>query len=35
MMDNVLVAQEILHSMGNNREGKKLMAIKIDMEMSL
>ena len=32
IMDNVLVAHEIIHSMGNKREGKKLMAIKIDTE---
>lgn len=31
-LDNVLIAQEILHSMGNRREGKKLMVRKIDME---
>jgi len=32
IMDNVLIAQEILHLIGNKSEGKKLMAIKIDME---
>jgi len=32
IMDNILVAQGILHSMGSKREGKKFMAIKIDME---
>jgi len=31
-MDNVLIAQEIFHSIGNKKEGKDLMAIKIDME---
>ena len=32
IMDNVLTAQEIFLSMGNRREGKKLMVIKINME---
>ena len=32
ILDNVLIAQEILYSMGNKREGKNLMAIKIDMK---
>jgi len=32
IMDNVHVAQEVLHSMGNQNEGKNLMAVKLDME---
>jgi len=31
-MDNMLTAQEILHPMGNKREGKNFMAIKIGMK---
>jgi len=32
IMDNVLLAQEILHSMGNRGDGKKMMALKLNME---
>ena len=32
IMDNVLVAQEVIHSMGNKSEGKQLMGLKLDME---
>jgi len=31
-MDNVLIAQEVLHFMGNKSDGRKLMALKLNME---
>ena len=32
MMDNILLAQKVLHSMRNKSEGKKLMVLKLNME---